>query len=64
MAYEINVTLNDFHLFATAERSLTTEAQAKALWDVLVVKFPRSEGYAMKCTKWENRGQQMGWVHE
>lgn len=62
MHYEINVSLNGRHLFATHERSLTTEADAKALFQDFTIRFPASEGYAVRCTRWEESGRDMGWA--
>lgn len=44
--YEINITLNGKHFFATAPRSATTVAMYNKLLGVLYKKFPKSEGYA------------------
>ena len=43
--YEVNVSLNGRHLFATHERSITTREQAAKLLGLLVAKFPHYEGY-------------------
>lgn len=54
--YEFNVALRGRHLFATAERSCTTQEKASALGAVLAAKFPASEGYEVTCTLWVVRG--------
>lgn len=56
MYYEINVHLNNRHFFATAERSLTTEAEARWLYLLFQQKFPASEGYGMTVQKIETTG--------
>lgn len=43
MSYEINVSENGKHLFATHERSLLTEAAALALAKRLFIAFPHCE---------------------
>ena len=56
MYYEINVTLNGKHLFATAERSATCQSSLKLLYDIFKEKFPESEGYEISVTRWERVG--------
>lgn len=56
--YEINVSLNGKHFFATDKRSCRTEAEKNKVLKVLKEKFPASEGYAISVTKWVIRGQQ------
>lgn len=67
MYYEINVAKNtgkkawngdhEFrHLFATAERSITTERELKQALMIFTEKFPYPE-YNVSATRWENRGQ-------
>lgn len=48
--YEINVSKHGCHLFATAERSATTRAQAAQIVQVFRDKFPETEGYKISCT--------------
>jgi hypothetical protein len=56
MYYEINVSLNGYHYFATHERSVQTERQMKEMVHTFKKKFPKSEGYEITCTRWENQG--------
>ena len=56
MYYEINVSKNGYHLFATAERSITTQTELKRVLDIFKTKFPKEEGYEMSVTKWEKIG--------
>jgi hypothetical protein len=54
MYYEINVALKGKHLFATAERSITTAKQLDFLVRKFQACFPLSEGYqitASECYK-------------
>lgn len=48
MYYEINVSFNDMHYFATAERSLTTKAEAVDLYNHMCRVFPPADGYLIK----------------
>ena len=57
MYYEINVSLNGKHLFATAERSVTVIWEAEKVYNLFKEKFPESEGYAISVTKWEKVGK-------
>lgn len=56
--YEINVSLNGKHFFATDKRSGRSEGEKDRVLKVLKEKFPVSEGYAISVTKWVIRGQQ------
>lgn len=50
MNYEINISKNGNHFFATNERSLTHVDKASEVLEVLKTKFPKSEGYAITIT--------------
>lgn len=54
--YEINVSKNGKHVFATASRSLTLEYQARKLYLSMKDKFQESDGYEVSITYWECRG--------
>lgn len=56
MYYEINVSLNGMHLFATNERSITTETEARRVYKLFKNKFPESEGYKVSITYWKKTG--------
>lgn len=57
MYYEINVSLNGQHLFATAERSVTGCIKLQRIYKLFVEKFPKEEGYEITVTKWEKVGK-------
>lgn len=57
MFYEINVALNGKHLFATAERSITNQADCRKVIKIFKEKFPENEGYHISATYWESTGQ-------
>ena len=59
MYYEINVSLNGKHFFATAERSITNPWDLRKKLKVFIQKFPESEGYKISITKWEKIGQEL-----
>jgi hypothetical protein len=61
MYYEINVAWNKRHLFATHERSLTNEQDARHLLEVFRDKFPAAEGYEVKVSYRENTGRYLDW---
>jgi hypothetical protein len=48
--YEINVSLHGRHLFATAERSCVTEAQAREVYAELSRRFSPAEGFEISVT--------------
>ena len=56
MYYEINVSKNGRHLFATAERSITSLTQAEGMYMLFKEKFPESEGYEISVTEWNKVG--------
>lgn len=56
MYYEINVSLNGKHFFATAERSVTGEWKLREVYKVLKEKFPKDEGYEISVTRWDKVG--------
>lgn len=57
MYYEINVSLNGQHLFATAERSITSPWRAKEVYNLFREKFPEDEGYKIDVTEWNKVGK-------
>ena len=57
MYYEINVSLNGKHLFATHERSLTGEWKAREVYNVFKEKFPKEEGYDITVTLCQTIGK-------
>ena len=59
MYYEINVSKNGHHVFATAERSLTTITATHALYKLFKEKFPSEEGYLIEVTEWEKHGHKI-----
>lgn len=57
MYYEINVSHRGRHVFATAERSATTETSAIMLLNMLKERFPAKDGFEVTCTYYETVGQ-------
>lgn len=57
MHFEINVSKNGLHYFATAPRSLTDWDAAKAATVNFRVRFPTAEGFEIMCTYWETSGK-------
>ena len=57
MYYEINISKNGRHFFATAERSITSLTQAEGMYMLFKEKFPESEGYKIDVTYWEKVGK-------
>ena len=57
MYYEITVSKNGYHFFATAERSIITNQMLEIVYNTLKEKFPREEGYELSVTKWEKTGE-------
>lgn len=57
--YEINVSLNGVHYFATAPRSMRGMLPAAAVQFArgIRARFPKSEGFEVRLTRWEGSGQ-------
>jgi hypothetical protein len=56
MYYEINVSLNGQHLFATDKRSITNKATMEKVYKILKEKFPLEEGYDIIVSRYETVG--------
>lgn len=56
MHYEINVSHNGRHLFATAPRSVTSERELRTVFSELHSRFPEAEGFEVTATRWETVG--------
>jgi hypothetical protein len=59
MWYEINVSKDGKHYFATHERSITTIGRAVEIRDRLKQAMPESEGYKYTITKYQTTGIQL-----
>lgn len=57
MHYEINVSKDGMHFFATAERSIKDYERLKRVLSVMNEKFPQSEGYQVRVTEWQTLGK-------
>jgi hypothetical protein len=58
MAYEINVSRNGKHFFATHERSLgLSKHHTREVYDKLVEAFPANEGYKIEIRYWQTTGE-------
>lgn len=57
MHYEINISKNGQHYFATAARSLTVEWEAKRLYSDFLVLFPVDKGFEITVTEWNTIGK-------
>lgn len=57
MGYEINVSKDGKHFFATHERSLgLSKSHTREVYDKLVEAFPKNEGYEISINYWEKAG--------
>ncbi len=57
MHFNINVTYNGQHLFATADHSITNTYELRKVYEHFQKKFPKSENYSLEVTLWELIGQ-------
>lgn len=51
--YEINVSRNGRHFFATAPQSIVDRGTAKSVFEQIQARFPKSEGYECSVCFWE-----------
>jgi hypothetical protein len=56
MWYEINVSKDGKHYFATHERSITTIDKAVEIRDRLKAAMPEEEGFEYSITQWQKTG--------
>ena len=56
MWYEINVSKDGQHYFATDKRSITTIGQAVEIRDRLKAAMPEEEGFEYTITQWQKTG--------
>jgi hypothetical protein len=57
MHYEINVSLNGEHFFATHSRSIVDSRKLKEVYGEMVERFPRSDGFAVSVVRVETTGR-------
>jgi hypothetical protein len=57
MQFEINVSLNGKHMFATHRRSCTSRDQVRHLFGLFQVKFPEADGYRISVTQFDEAGR-------
>lgn len=60
--YEVNVSLNGMHFFATAPRSGVSRENAKFIAQELTRRFPEAEGYKVTVTKWDACGRDVNFA--
>ena len=56
MYYEINISFNGNHLFATHKRSLRSKDEMIEAYKHLEKKFLKEDGYSITITQWEEIG--------
>lgn len=59
MWYEINVSKDGKHYFATHERSITTINKAVEIRDRLKKAMPEEEGFRYTITQWQKTGVEL-----
>lgn len=64
MYYEINVSLNGRHFFATAERSITNKWKLEEVYRVFKNRFPKEEGYDITVSHIETYGKHINMEQE
>lgn len=57
MNYEINVSKDGMHFFATHERSITCTTKLKEVIEVFKEKFPPSQGYQISAMLIKTMGE-------
>lgn len=64
MFYEINVSKDGRHFFATDKRSITTERALKEVYPIIKEKFPLEEGYDILVSRTETTGRYINMEQE
>lgn len=64
MRYELNVSRDGKHFFATHERSLTDFDSAMKMFVFFKMTFPASDGFEVTLTRWEERGTEVATTME
>ena len=59
MWYEINVSKDGKHYFATHKRSITTISKAVEIRDRLKEAMPEEEGFEIKISQYETTGTEI-----
>lgn len=59
MHYEINISLNGQHFFATAPRSIQSEFELREVYPILSNKFPEKEGYEISVYRFEESSHEI-----
>lgn len=49
--FEINIALNGYHYFATADRSISSKEKAFQIMRELQVIYPKEKGYTMTLSE-------------
>lgn len=57
--YEVNVSLNGQHLFATNPRSCVTWTEVSKVHSEIVKRFPESEGFSVMVTHMQCVGEEV-----
>ena len=57
MYYEINVSKDGRHFFATDKRSITNKRALKEVYPIIKEKFPVEEGYIILVSCMETKGR-------
>lgn len=63
MYFEINVSLNGQHYFATAKRSLADSLKAAKVFADLRNRFPANEGFKLSISYFPERGYTIDGAH-
>ena len=59
MHYEINVSLDGQHYFATSKRSINSLGQANAIFEHFSDLFPAKDGYKITVKLWQTVGTEV-----
>ena len=62
--YEINISHNGKHFFATAPRSILTLARLNDVYAALADRFHEADGYLLTVTYWRTEGSHISPPHD
>ena len=62
MYYEINVSKNKRHYFATAERSIDDNETAQRIANELATLYTKEKGFEITISRWQRCGESIEFV--
>ena len=62
MYYEINISKNGRHYFATAERSIDDNEKAQSVANELATLYTKEKGFEITISRWQKCGERIEFI--